>query len=531
MSFTYPIRDDAGDVIGVWTNRFNWNVTLDVLAAVRDRAHAGGAESVELFLVAKDGTVLASPHPDDVLSLNLAEAPTVAKALEADASGYGEAKDVDGKGPDSLVGYFHSQGFSLYPGVEWSLFASQAKSEALREASSLAWLTLYLAIGAIVLITIAAMVFARRITGPIRRVRDALNTASLGDVSTQVTIRRGDEIGEMADSYRQTQAYMTEMGGVADRIATGDLTVEVEPKSERDVLGTAFERMVGNLRAIVGELAETSGTLSASSEELAATADETGRAVGEIAHAVGDVASGAERQARMADETRQAISEASEAAGLARSVTEEGVAAAIEASGAMDEVRDSAQSVTDAVRALGDRSEQIGGIVSTITSIAEQTNLLALNAAIEAARAGEQGRGFAVVAEEVRKLAEESQQAASSISSLISEMQAETQRTVSVVEDGARRSEDGGAIVERTREAFERIGGVVGEMTGLIDRISTAAGEVAAVSEQTSAATQQVSASTEQTSASTEQVAASAQDLASSAESLSRVVARFRTDN
>src|SRR5437588_255101 len=112
---------------------------------------------------------------------------------------------------------------------------------------------------------------------------------------------------------------------------------------------------------------------------------------------------------------------------------------AIIASEAMIAVQQTSTEITETMQQLGSMSERIGGIVDTITGIAEQTNLLALNAAIEAARAGEQGKGFAVVAEEVRKLAEESQSAASTISELIQEIQRETDRTVTVVETGSER--------------------------------------------------------------------------------------------
>jgi methyl-accepting chemotaxis protein len=212
-----------------------------------------------------------------------------------------------------------------------------------------------------------------------------------------------------------------------------------------------------------------------------------------------------------------------------------------QATEAMVAVRDASIQATGAIRELGAKSEQIGGIVDAITGIAEQTNLLALNAAIEAARAGEQGRGFAVVAEEVRKLAEESQQAAASIAELIGQIQAETGRAVEVVELGGQRTDEGTRTVQQARDAFERINGQVEEMGERITEIASAVGqlsetstrmdaeiaEVAAVSEQTSAATEEVSASTTETSHAAQTIVASAGTLAATAGELTRLVGEF----
>ncbi|HVU78737.1 MAG TPA: HAMP domain-containing methyl-accepting chemotaxis protein [Gaiellaceae bacterium] len=359
-------------------------------------------------------------------------------------------------------------------------------------------------------------------------------------------------IGALAERLTSLASHcLPALGNGLKAVTNGDLTVDAQPCTEPlDHYGTdeigrlsaTFNTMLGlvgeslasynearaQLSEMISSVLKGSTSVASASAQMASTSEEAGRAVGEIANAVGDVAHGAERQVQMVALAKASTDESVGVAGTAKAAADEGIAAATKASEAMQAVRDASGAVESAMTSLSARSEQIGGIVETITGIAGQTNLLALNAAIEAARAGEQGRGFAVVAEEVRKLAEESQQAAASIAELIEEIQTETQNAVSVVADGARRSEDGVAVVEQARNAFERIGDSVKDVTSRIGDISDTMNEVAAVAEQSSASTEQVSASTEQTSASTQEIAASAQELARTAEELEALVGRFR---
>ena len=261
-------------------------------------------------------------------------------------------------------------------------------------------------------------------------------------------------------------------------------------KAQRSIV--AYGVMRAELGSLLGEVSRSAGTV----RRLAAgreSSEDAGRAVAEIASAVTSVAQrrrapgadgrvdarrrargqpGRHRQRRRRDRDRRRCRRG--ARGRARGRRRRRVG-----DDAIQSVAAASASVGAAIEDLSARSEKIGGIVTTITGLAEQTNLLALNAAIEAARAGEQGRGFAVVAEEVRKLAEESQRAAAEIETLIGEMQEQTRQVVGVVADGAARTDEGVATVERTREAFvlidqavEGVGVQIASIAAAVEQIS-----------------------------------------------------------
>jgi methyl-accepting chemotaxis protein len=550
-SYTTPIYHD-GRFVGV--------AGIDMLLKSLDQ-HVSAIKVLRSgysFAVSHSGLLVSYPRHKLVGHETLAElaarthTPAFAKieaALKAGRSGSVTTTDP-------LTGKQVKMFYTPVAAGGWGFVAVAPTNEILASAHSLR--TTLIVVAAIVLLLIAGVitVIAVKLARPAVQVSEAARLISAGELDVEVASDSQDEIGQVADSFREMVAYLSEMAAVADEIAGGNLDVEVNTRSDRDRLGIAIGRMRDHVELLISEISATSGAVANSSHEMASNSEEAGRAVSEIARAVEDVASGAERQVRAMASARALTEEMVAVAGqsaataqrtaeltsAARAAAEEGVQAVARATDAMAAVKSLSVDVTEAIRALGAKSERVGGIITTITGIAEQTNLLALNAAIEAARAGEQGRGFAVVAEEVRKLAEESQQAAASIGELVAEIQADTTGAIAVVERGAAATDDGVETVSAARDSFLHLGASVDDVSGRaveiiasIERVTASSqrvqeeiAEAAAVAEEASASTEEVSASTEQTSASAQEIAGTAGQLAQTSEQLRELVARFR---
>lgn len=358
---------------------------------------------------------------------------------------------------------------------------------------------------------------------------------------------------------RKISKPLRDMASIAKRIASKDLSVEEIPARNKDEIGElahSFNEMTRILRHLIAEAGHHAEQAAAAAQELTAGAEQSSSAAELSARAVEDCAAGAQRQAGNIEESAQSMQELNAGIQHIALNAENARISAVQASEIaadgnrkiertirqMHSINFTVGGLAESIKGLGERSQEIGQIVSVIGGIASQTNLLALNASIEAARVGEHGAGFAVVAKEIRKLAEQSAQSAEQIAGMIAAIQEETVQAVRMMESGTAEVAEGIGAVNLAGEAFEQIRRSVDGLTDRIQEVSAASEEMSAsaeqvaqsirtisgIAEQSSAGMQQVSSAMEEQLASMEEIAASSSDLAALSQRLQSLIQTFK---
>lgn len=365
--------------------------------------------------------------------------------------------------------------------------------------------------------SLVVLIFTRKLKKRLEAINNALENAGEGNFTAVVVDNAGDELSDLAASYND---------------------------------------MKENLSSMIKMVMETSEQVASSSEELTAGAEQTSKATEQITEAIQQIANGSDNQTQSVEETARALEELalgisniaetstsiSESGSIASDRAKQGGEFVLETAQQMNMIHSSVNETSDVIKLLNEKSKQIGDISKVITEIANQTNLLALNAAIEAARAGEHGKGFAVVADEVRKLAEQSQDSSSEISDLIKQIQSHMERSNGSMELVKQEVKNGLGIVTKTQDNFKEILQSMAEMGEQIDgmaattqQMSASTQEVAAtvtgvttISKESSMHSQNVAASAEEQLASMEEVSAAANNLSTMAEGLQDTVSKFK---
>lgn len=503
LLFSAPVYGPNRTFEGVANLRMDFSIVEKILSDARF-----GNTGV-LQLLDKSGNVIAGPNVGTNRS-NLAAFQNALNKGNSSLLGEGDVRNL-------VFGYSLEKGHEDYKGLGWVTIAQQDVSEAFSAASDLSIVLLIIAILGLIAAFAMAVYIARYIARPLSQISEVARAISVGELRQNLELNRTDEIGALSHYFNDMTGYLLEAATTASTIAVGDLTVEVKPRSEKDVLGNAFAEMLKNLRSSVAQVYSNAIQVSSASGELSQAAAQSGAVVQQIArtiqqvargaqeqsqsvsstsestlqlaHAIDQVTNGSQEQSLIVDNTTnsvhrmsqvsenligssKAIASVAARAAMAAEMGSQSVSKTIEG---MSAIRSSVAKSSLTIQELGEKSSQIGVIVEAIDDIADQTNLLALNAAIEAARAGEHGRGFAVVADAVRSLAERASKSTKEISILINSVRKATEAAVQTMDQGTREVENGARLAEEAGRALETILHEVSATNREVSQISAAA--------------------------------------------------------
>ena len=363
---------------------------------------------------------------------------------------------------------------------------------------------LYIMVITVLLCVILAIAFgiiiARNISGPVQKMKMVAVQLAQGDVEVDIDITSKDEIGELADAMRTMIANTQAQAKAAERISEGDLTVNIEVRSEKDLLGQKLYELVEKNNETLSSIATAADQVSMGASQVSNSSMALSQGATEQASSVQQLTASLEEISAQTKINAQNATQANELAEVAKNTAVHGNTQMKEMQNAMNDINSS--------------SANISKIIKVIDEIAFQTNILALNAAVEAARAGQHGKGFAVVAEEVRNLAARSANAA--------------KETTDLIEGSIQKVEAGTKIANNTAEALNKIVDDVAKAATLVADIATASNEQAIGISQINQGIMQVSQVVQTNSATAEESAAASEELSSQAELLKESVGKYK---
>ncbi len=502
---SYPIKEND-KIIGTLVG----SIKFDSISSYAAKMKIG--EKGYAYMISKEGLIVYHPDQSKILKENISETTdndfkTIVEEMKA------------GKTAEGFYTYDGTYKYVTFqPADNWIVAITAEYNEYMSSAIKIRNNTITIVVISIVVAMICAYIYSQKgIITPIKKMESLMGMAGDGNLTVKSDIKSKDEFGELGKSFNDMINHQEEM------------VKSVSSASKQ--LNEASEQMAASLEEISATTEELSATISTIAED----SDNQNKSIIDISEVLVQLSSLVQLAENRAKSTSSNAVNSKKVADFGRQKVEETVKA-------MNSINRESNETFKVLERVNNLSVKVGGIVTTINSIAEQTDLLALNAAIEAARAGEHGKGFSVVAEEVRKLAEESNDKAKEIASLINEMTKQTQNAVSAMERANTEVENGVEIVAETDKAFvdiiNSINNIVEHVNEILDitsdevassdKVVELINDVATVTENNASSCKNVSGAIQDETSTVNNLTATAEETSAMSEQLLKEVEKFK---